>query len=197
MIFLVLLSVLFRIAASESFAQELKREKEEKIKRDQMPDKAMNILQGILKNARRERYFMETDGESRSFECKLRINRRRMSVEFTEKGSLEDVEVVITLQELPEDIRRNIRQYLEEHYNRYMVRRMQKQYSTRDPDIDPASVINAALSGVDQGLTIRYEFEVDGERDRQLVSHELTFDQRGMYIGKRIIIRRQIDNILY
>jgi hypothetical protein len=193
----VLLFLLILFHSIYAFGQGNKQEKEIRIPRQQMPQKALELLQPFLDQAGRVRYYHETDGVQQSYECKFRHQGRIYSVEFTEDGRLEDVEVVVNLNELPDKAKNNITEYLEKEYARFIIRKIQKQFTSDDEENPAAEIIEKAMKNKDGNLTIRYELEVDGKQDLSLISHEVLFDHEGLFIQKRKIIRRQVDNILY
>jgi hypothetical protein len=189
--------VVLVIYSLSSQAQEYKREKEERIRKGEMPEKAIQVLSPFLKQAKRTRFYFETDGERKSYECKLKFRGTKYSIEFNESGDLEDVEFVVSGTDLPDITRKAIYKYLETEYDRYVISEFQKQYSSDKPDIKDERIIASALADNEIGMIIRYELEVDGNQDQKLISHELLFDNNGLFMRKRTIIRRQIDNILY
>jgi hypothetical protein len=162
-----------------------------------MPQKALELLQPFLDNSGRVRFYHETDGVHHSYECKFRYEGSIYSVEFTKEGRLEDVEVVVNLNELPDKAKDNITEYLEKEYTRFIIRKIQKQFTSDDADIPAAEVIEKGTKNKDENLTIRYELEIDGKQGLTLISHEILFDHEGLFIQQRKIIRRQVDNILY
>jgi hypothetical protein len=189
--------VVLVIYSLSSTAQEYKREKEERIRRRDMPEKAIEVLSPFLKQARKIRFYFETDGERKSYECKLKFRGIKYSIEFNESGDLEDVEFLVSGTDLPDITRDAIYEYLETEYDRYVISEFQKQYSSDKAGIKDERIIANALADNEVGMIIRYELEVDGNQDQKLISHELLFDHNGLFMRKRTIIRRQIDNILY
>lgn len=193
----ILLFLLVLIYSLAAFGQNNKQEKEIRIDRELMPENAISTLLPFLEKANRIRYYHETDGVHHSYECKFRHEGKFYSVEFTEDGRLEDVEVVIDLKELPENTSGSIVDFLKEEFSRYIIRKIQKQYTSGSGKQDDAEIIKKALENDEEKMTVRYEIEVDGKQGNNLISQELLFDQNGSFIQYRNIIRRQVDNILY
>lgn len=193
----ILLFLLVLIHSLAAFGQNNKQEKEIRIDRELMPGNTIETLQPFLEKASRIRYYHETDGVHHSYECKFRFEGNFYSIEFNEDGQLEDVEVVVNLRELPENTAESIEEYLKKEYIRYIIRKIQKQFTSGNGESDDATVIKKALENDEENMTIRYEIEVDAEMGRNLTSQEILFDQEGSFIQERNIIRRQVDNILY
>lgn len=191
---ILLILVIFSLNA---YGQKIKQEKEIRINGELMPQNAIGTLQPFLDEAARIRFYHETDGTRHSYECKFRHDRKYYSIEFNEDGHLEDVEVGITLKELPEKTAENITEYLKQKFTRNIIRKIQKQFTTGKSEQDDAEVIKKALDNDEENMTIRYEIEVDGKQDKNLTSQEILFDHIGLFIQERNIIRRQVDNILY
>ena len=176
-------------------SQDFKNEVETAIARQEMPEGALTLLSGWLKDARKERFYQESDGEARSFEAKLWRKGTVYSVEFYEDGSLMDVEVLTRYQQLPKALRSAINASLKERYGRYKIKKTQKQYSAEEGD-DGAEAIGEINEGDADDLTIRYELEIQA-RGSQMGSYEVLFDREGKFLQQRKIVRRSLDNLLY
>jgi len=198
-LFIILVHLFSAILSSsvDSRAQEFKLEKEERISSVEMPERALEMLEPLLEETTNIKYYVEKDGERISYECKFKFNNSKFSVEFNESGRLEDVEFVVTPEDLPIKTRNALMGFLEDQYDRFKIKKFQKQYSSDNMGMPSVEIIARALNDDEDGMIIRYELEVDGKQDRKLVNHELLFDQEGLFIRKRTIIRRQVDNILY
>ena len=180
---------------SAGLAQDFKNEVETAIARQEMPEGALTLLSDWLKDARKERFYQESDGEARSFEAKLWRKGTVYSVEFYEDGSLMDVEVLTRYQQLPKTLRSTINASLKERYGRYKIKKTQKQYSAEEGD-DDAEAIAEITEGDADDLTVRYELEIQ-VRGSQVGSYEVLFDREGKFLQQRKIVRRSLDNLLY
>ncbi|MBS0001183.1 MAG: hypothetical protein KFF73_19520 [Cyclobacteriaceae bacterium] len=193
----ILLFLMVLFSSFISRAQTYKQEKEERIRMEDMPRKALEELQPFIEKAGKVRFYHETDGTRHSYECKFQSKGQIYSIEFSEDGKLEDVEVVVGIRELPDKTATAITDYLGENFNRYIIRKIQKQFTSENGKTGAKEIIEKALEGMDGDLKIKYELEVDGKQDRILVSQEILFDHEGSFLQKRKIIRRQVDNMLY
>ncbi len=88
-------------AAGNALAQAVKNEMETSIQPHQMPEKAMLLLQPVLKDALRVRHYQETDGEQITYESKLQWKGDFYSIEFKQDGSLLDIEKLVKFRTLP------------------------------------------------------------------------------------------------
>lgn len=175
----------------------IKKEVEVAIRQDEMPAPARTLLSDWLVVARRTRFYQETDGDQTSYEAKLKKEDHWYSIEFHEDGSLMDVEQLISYSSLPSSFKRNVDTYLTQSYNRHQIRRVQRQYSAKDTSVTDAEVLSTLLQGNREGLTVRFELEVDVQQRSTIGSYELLFDEQGALLQERKIIRRSLNNILY
>ena len=112
----------------------LKREVEERIKLEEMPDKAVELLAVWLEESKRSRFYHETDGRQQSYEAKLTHKKRRFSIEFDTNGNLQDVEEWMHFEKLPHNTQDSIALVLEEAYDKYKIRRVQRQFVPQEND---------------------------------------------------------------
>jgi hypothetical protein len=191
------LIVLLLGGGAASRAQGVKKEVEVSIRQHQMPEKSLRLLADLLPEARRVRFYQETDGEKVSYESKLKWRGSRYSIEFYTDGSLMDIEKRIKFRSLPPNIGEQVKLQLEAEFRWYKVRRVQAQFSAQVPDQPDAEVIRKFMKNDYQNLTIRYEMEVDGKAGGEVGAYELLFDAGGALVKKRPIVRRPLDNLLY
>ena len=181
-------SVLFSVSVQ---AQTDKQEVEKSIKQDEIPSKALKIIEEYFEEYEDIEFFKETDGETTTFEVKIDWQGYTYSVEFDETGVLLDIEQLIDISEIDNELRMAILQKIEDQYTKYEITRIQRQYS--DGELDEK--IEDFLEGDFDDLNLRYELEIDAQNRKELGSFELLFDDNGTLLQKRKIIRRSIDNI--
>lgn len=194
-IFLVIVS-LFGLPLL-SAAQDVKNEVEESIQPQQMPQKALELLAPLLKNASKVHFYRETDGQQVSFESKLKWQGNNYSIEFHADGSLMDVEQTVSYRSLPQETRKQVTDYLQKEFNRFKVRKVQLQFSAKEVDQADTDVMKRVMEGDQIRLTVRYEMEIDGRIGPNVGAYELLFNKEGQLLSKRTVIRRSLDNILY
>ena len=67
---------------------QVKQEKEQRIKKEQFPDKALELLEEYLEDARRIRFYIEMENGEKGYEAKFKKGKLHYSVEFFENGEL-------------------------------------------------------------------------------------------------------------
>jgi hypothetical protein len=178
-------------------AQEKKQEREEGIERDEMPSSASFLIEKIPEKAKRVRFYSETDGENESYEVKFNFNKSIFSVEFGEKGKLQDVEVTLNDKEVPSTIIENIEVYLEESQERYKIEKIQAQYLPLTPkDSSGLHVLLRSLSFKNNAPS-NYELIVAVKNNGNLKKFEMIFDENGHFQNKREIIRNSYDYLIF
>jgi len=185
------------LPALQAHAQDVKNEVEISISREEMPERALSLLEPILSEARKARFFSETNGEQVSYESKVRWKGYQYSIEFKKDGSLLDAEKLVRYRSLPKEVREAVNGRLEKEFGRHRVRRTQVQFSAGGPGVSDQEVIGMLGRSEPGPATVRYELEVDVVTPPHLGSYELLFDPDGNLLERRQIVRRSLDNILY
>lgn len=191
--FFALLSLCLLLSVQLGTAQN-KYEREYRIKKSQFPEKALELISTKLEDARRVRFYKETDSTKVSYEAKFKKDRLHYSVEFDEDGVLEDVEILIKSIDIPDDSYSLMTKYLEKKFNRYRIRRMQQQYPV---GADP---IETTLRNAFQNLmlpTIKYELIVSGKGDSGYEQFEILFNANGDFEKIRKSLPPNYDHVLY
>lgn len=179
------------------YAQDLKEEVENSIDREEMPASALDALEDFLEDQTVTdlEYFRETDGETTTFETKLNWQGYQYSIEFTDEGSLLDIEQLIEFSEIPKEAQVRITDKMEEQFSGFRMTRIQRQFIADEEDEEGEDVIEDFLENDMDDLIIRYEIEVEGQNRREMGSFEMLFDSEGELIQRRRIVRRSLDNI--
>ncbi len=178
-------------------AQDVKNEVETSISREAMPEKALTLLEPVLSEARKVRFYRETNGEQVSYESKLKWKGHQYSIEFKEDGSLLDAEKLVRYGSLPKEVREAVNGRLEKEFGRHRVRRTQVQFSAGRSGVSDQEIIEILGRSEPGPATVRYELEVDVTAPSHLGAYELLFDPDGNLLERRQIVRRSLDNILY
>ena len=172
-----------------------KYEREYRIKKSQFPAEAHAFIADQLQNARKIRYYRETDSTKVSYEAKFKLDKLHYSVEFDEQGQLEDIEILIREVDIPNDTFAAITDYLQNNFTKYRIRRIQQQYPVNDSE-----TVEETLRNAFQNLllpTIRYEIMVAGKKDSGFEDYEILFDYKGEFIKLRKSLPLNHDHILY
>lgn len=186
--------------SSRVSAQDVKREREEYIAKNKLPAEVLRFIELLpKKDIRKMKYYRETDGEEVGYEIKFFLNKKKYSIEFDGSGSLQDAEVRISLNEIPQVVKERIEAGFKDRFDRYKIRELQRQYTCTDSEEAKCSekILRMIASAEVSGLAIRYEIEIDGTKAGKSISRELLFDSEGNVRQERTILRRQTDNILY
>lgn len=154
-------------------APPVKQEVETTARASDLPASSLALLNPLIQRANDVRYFLETDGQTRSYEVKFWLDGARWSVEFAADGRFEDVEVERPLTELPQDTAAAIRASLAQRFSKHTVRKVQVQYSTWPPDL---------------GAPTAYELIVEGSTANELGVFELKLDPSGAIQEERRVI---------
>ena len=176
-----------------AFAQAKKMEREKRVKKEDISMAVHNTLEKFIEDARKVRYYLETDVDHRSFEIKFLLRKRQYSVEFNDSGQLEDVEMIIGFEELQKELQKKITSHLG-RYDSFKVKKTQKQFSSGSQSDE--AVIEMALQNV-ATETVRYEIIVETKTDVSWTTFEMLFDAQGNFISEKEVVGRLADHILY
>lgn len=188
-------SIFFLFLISFSvFAQNKKIERERRISEEEMPEKALRLLNAEKpEKARRIKFYLETDGEKASYEAKFKYRGHRYSVEFDTLGQLQDIEVELKNRDLPEHIFREITIYLTNDSEKHKIEKIQAQFVTSE---SAARNFQRSLN-FESNKPQNYEVIVVLKKDDQFHKFEMLFDDSGKFIRKREITRNNYDYIIY
>lgn len=190
--FLFFVSFSLCCSAQKSF----KHEKEERIEKKVFPQNAVDFLEKTLpQKVKKVKYYKEQDSAKISFETKLKFKKQKYSIEFSEKGILEDIEVTIKKKDIPKKTFKKIEAYLRKNYNTFRLKKIQRQYNNT-PTIDASTVIKQAFSNnIDSSHSYEIIAEVKEKKKRYFI--EITFTKDGDFSLVRTIIQSSYDHILY
>jgi len=172
-----------------------KYEREYRIRKVQFPEKALNYIQEKLTDAKRIRFYKETDSSKVSFEAKFKKDRLWYSIEFDKEGMLEDIEILITPADIPDDSFSKIKQYLSESFKKHRIRKIQQQYPFSETESPETTIKNAF-----QNLmlpSINYELIVSGKKEKATEQFEVLFDAEGNFKFIRQSLPPNYDHVLY
>ena len=171
-----------------------KMEREHRIKKSQFPEKALQYINERLVDARRIRFYKETDSATVSYEVKFKKDRLKYSIEFGETGILEDIEILIKPIDIPDETYAKINLYLKQNFISYRINRLQQQYEVGENDAE------TTLKHAFQNLMlpyIKYELIVAGKQDKAYEQFEILFDSDGNFMKKRKSLPPNYDHVLY
>jgi hypothetical protein len=172
-----------------------KYEREHRIRKVQFPQNALKYIDEKLDDAKRIRFYKETDSIKVSYEAKFKKDRLWYSVEFDQEGKLEDIEILIKPIDIPDDCFAKIETYLSSHFKKYRIRRLQQQYP-----ISTGESVQTTIKNAFQNLmlpSINYEFIVAGKKNKVYEQFEILFDAKGNFKHMRKSLPPNYDHVLY
>ena len=190
--------ILFLLLVAANYIQaQVKYEREFRVKESQFPQKALEYLQKNAIKKNKIKYYTEVDEENKSFEAKFKNEGFRYSVEFSENGILEDIEVEISKNKIPELISETIDRKFDSLFKRSRILKIQKQFlntSKHNPDI----LIKKALYNTEDELYCNYEILVAARKDKKgFEDYEILFDYKGVILEIKKSIPPAYGYILY
>ncbi|WKK85767.2 hypothetical protein QYS48_01345 [Marivirga arenosa] len=205
--YITILSFLFSLS-SLGFSQISigeKYETEERIKEEDFPKEALQLIKQIIKNGERLNFYKEGDSITYFYEVKTIYKEEKLSIKFTKEGSLIDIEILKDFDELPLEIQHSIKSYFQSNYKKHHLRRIQIQYNREEEyengrlEIDDDKEFLEEFLEMDgDDLTIKYELEAEVvKKDKKRGFFEFLFNDLGEIEEIKRIIKRQDDNVLY
>lgn len=172
-----------------------KNEKESRIQLSHFPEQAQSVLNTLTTQAKRIRYYKETDGNKLSFESKFKYKGHWHSVEFSNLGALEDIEVLVKEKQLAKPVKTAIRSYLKTNATKYDIIKIQEQY-VYSGNHSGVAFLNSILENR-KTLSSNYEIIVAMKSQKSWKLKELTFDEHGAFINARNLQQDSYEYIMY
>jgi hypothetical protein len=180
--------------AQTVFAQN-KYERESRIEQEQFPSKSYGLIQEYLQNAKRVRFYQETDSTKKSYEVKFKKGRLHYSVEFNEQGFLEDVEFKVKERDLPNATWDAIQHYLAKNHSNHRVKKIQQQYPARKGQSVEKTLYNAFQNLILPD--VNYELIFSAKEKNCFQEYEALFNADGNLIAIRKSFPPSYDHVLY
>jgi len=172
-----------------------KVEIEKRIEKKEFPEGSLRAAEPITQNARSIKYYLEVTNNDTSYEIKLKYSNAKLSIEFNSDSSLQDIEELVSFEELPTQTQNAITNHLDTAFARYKIVRMQKQYV---PTEDEREAIIDFVSNDLTSFSINWEMVVSTKStEGKLAKYEFLFSNTGNMLGKQIIKDNSDDIILY
>lgn len=192
-----LLIVIFCFSVALMRAQEKKIEKEERIDFREMPASTLFLIKKIPENAKRLRYYYETDGEKESYEAKFKLSSATFSVEFGKAGKLQDIEVTLDAKQLPTTTLKNIQTYLAANHERYNIEKIQAQYLSTATNLESTEDLLLKSLSFKSQKPDNYELIVAVKNNGVLKKFEMLFNETGKFKNERKILRNSYDYLIF
>jgi len=189
---LLLIMALFQYSTGLS---QIKVEREHRIKKNQFPDAAHDFIKEKLQDAKRLRFYKETDTTKNRYEAKFKKDKLHYSVEFDESGKLKDIEILIKEVDVPEDSWSKITTFLNQKFTKYKIRKIQQQYPVTSDEPTETTLNNAFQNLLIPSLI--YELLVRGKIHEDRADYEILFGAEGDFIKMRESLPANYDHVLY
>lgn len=187
-----LLFLLLLILQSVVGSAQEKYEQEEEVSVEEVPTSAVQFVDS-LEFGNKIKWYREQGLDRISYEAKLKFKKQRISIEFSEEGVFEDLEMEIKLRSIPKSETKEIRRQLDSLFGKYSVQKIQIQY------IGNAKTLKQLIHNEDKnlGLSTSYEWVVSTKEQGSFVLYELLFDGEGKLLRQDRIIQKMSDNLEY
>ncbi|WP_339922150.1 hypothetical protein [uncultured Cyclobacterium sp.] len=171
---------------------QVKIEKESRVMSNEVPEIAIKWLEDVFDHKKKLKWYFEESANSCSFEAKFIRKGKKYSVEFSETGFIEDIEVFEHWRKLPHSVRDNISDYMEDLFIKSRIEKIQIQYTGSKEDIQywvQTDLLNQ--------MVVKYEVEFYGQTENSKKLWEGLFDRDGKVLMKREILLSPSNNLFY
>lgn len=169
---------------------QLKYEKETRIKRESVPDKALAFIDNINFD-KKIKWYLETGIDQTSIEAKTTFKKKKHSIEFNMDGVIEDIEVTIPWDNILPEIQTAIQSYFTTQFETFLINKIQIQY------LGSEAVLHNVLSG--ENLTekpiVNYEIILKVKTENTYKQFEYLFNENGENLKKAEIVMENMNNI--
>lgn len=187
---LVFSGLLLLLFFSEGHSQ-VKFEKEERIKESEVPAKALSFIKECKFSAK-VRWFKETNQDGTSFEAKVKTQNGLFSIEFSNTGILEDIEVTFAFEETLPHVRAEISKYLNSNFESHKVEKIQYQWLSGSEAVKKLF----DFSGFNDLIpSANYEVVAETRKNGVYQQYEFLFGPKGEFLEQSRIVTRSIDLI--
>ncbi|HMQ46960.1 MAG TPA: hypothetical protein PKA00_08175 [Saprospiraceae bacterium] len=182
---------LFGIGTHPLFAQ-VKYEKESRLKEKDVPSIALDFIDSLAIK-KKVKWYLEVGFNRTSIESKFKMNNHKYSIEFDTLGNLEDIELQIKWDELNKTLQDSIDFHLREDCKKFIVRRIQIQYSGDRSVLLPK--IKTGESAED--YMIKYELVVKCCYENNINLFEYLFSNSGQKLKVSQIVFKNSSHLEY
>jgi hypothetical protein len=188
---IILFLLLFVSFSIPGFAQ-TKYEKEVRIDKGEVPGKALEFVDQ-MNFTKKVRWYKEIGFSTNSFEAKTKHKGKRYSIEFSENGTFEDVEIEIKENEIPANTLRIIKTQLQKEYEQFSIQKIQVQFSG-DPNLVLQYLRNKEPS---IEILIHYEIVISARMEGSFKVFEHLYSESGDFVKKAKVKLKRTDNLEY
>lgn len=188
----LLLTCLFFLAHI-SVSGQIKIEKEERIKPQEVPKKAPDWISQNFSDIKRIKWFKQIEDNYQSYEAKFKSNGLRFSVEFENTAVLKNVEIETEFDKILSPAKEMLTKKLEEKFIKFKFKKIQFEYL-------PANLAFQNFSEkIKTPLPVPdfYEIELVGKTPEETKLYEARFDALGKLVQMREIKNAIALNLKY
>lgn len=180
------------ILASLPIYSQKKYEREYTIKPSAVPEKAREFINQCFPD-QKIKWYGEESFKSQSIEAKVKKGGSRYSVEFDNKGNLQDAEVIIAFTAIPDNLREKVVSYLRDQFSKHHILKVQRQWK------GPADALQALIKEqkTDSPYETNYEIIVRGVNKEGTSLYETLFNQQGKLIRSSQIVQKNANHLIY
>jgi hypothetical protein len=175
---------------TQAQSDHIKQEREERVESFVFPAGTLSLVKEIAIN-RKVKFYKEFDGDKISFEAKFKKRRQRYSIEYSQNGTLEDVEIEVKRKVIDSLLWGKIAIRLDSISDRWRVEKIQQQFVS-DP-FDKAQLLLRMEGKEFDNLELIVAFK----SNRKIYRKELLFDKEGKLINQRNVKRLAYDFLLF
>ncbi|MDX5339245.1 MAG: hypothetical protein LPK25_09465 [Cyclobacteriaceae bacterium] len=169
-----------------------KVEVEVRVRKEMVPQNAIEQVNYLFeKGIKNLKWYQETTGDKISFEAKFKFDRQFYSVEFDTLGRLEDIEIEISIDQIPDESRKNLTAYLEGEFQECTIFKIQRQLTG-----EIESLKKYLERDSDKEVTIHYEIVLAGKAE-EWDAWELLADSQGRFISIQKVLLKRFDNLIF
>lgn len=172
---------------------QIKYEREHRIRKDQFPKAALNLIETKTKGAKRLKFYQEIDSIRVSYEAKFKKDKLWYSVEFSDLGVLEDIEITIEPVDVANETFKAINNFLKAQFISYKINKIQQQYVFKD---DEDKIFKDAFQNLMLPY-VNYEIICSGKKEEGYEDFEILFDSDGNFKSIRKSLPPNYDHVLY
>ncbi|AXT60257.1 hypothetical protein D1816_07810 [Aquimarina sp. AD10] len=170
--------------------EQIKFEKEQRIKKVQVPQNALSFIDSCF-TQKKIKWFAEKSQDGKTFEAKAKYNNYRYSIEFDTSGNLIDIEKTIPYKSLPTEIKTKINLRLSKAFLKPKIIKIQEQWVGNK---------KALLQLIKKGNTseqyvLNYEIVLKAKKSGAFKMFEVLINTNGEIIKTLEIIERNTDNL--
>ncbi len=169
-----------------------KYEREYTLKPAAVPAEASAFIAGMFKDVKIH-WYGEQSLNGKSVEAKFKASGKTYSIEFDDKGKLQDIELLIKFKDIPEPARNMISENLKKKFSKFNVVKTQRQW-TGTTDALKEALTDEKLPG---SVTTRYELILKAKLNKITKYYEVLCKNNGAIESVHEIVERNADNLIY